>query len=177
MHTDLSNLVTHNSRRLIYIKSIQNPTIYHRYLYNIKLSFFIRQALFVVSVLTAKPVFVNRVWLRVFHKNIDFKIFFLILKMKLYSVKCIKYFYLGILKHNCDFVGPFNLTISCIKLKFWVFEFLNFLKFFWWYLLISKSDWANSFTSHKILWCSSGYIIIHKIKTSKFDFTTGYGKM
>ena len=38
-----------------------------------------------------------------------------------------KYFSLGILRHNCDFVGPLNLTISCIKVKYCVFKFLNFL--------------------------------------------------
>ena len=32
-----------------------------------------------------------------------------------------KYFSLGNLRHNCDFIGPFNLTKFCIK----VIEVLN----------------------------------------------------
>ena len=98
----------------------------------------LRQALFVVSVMTAKPVFVVSVLtaksvfvvsvgLRVFQKNLNFTNFFSIWKIKLYSVRYMKYFSLEIFRQNCDFVGPLNLIISCIKVKFWVFEFLGLL--------------------------------------------------
>ena len=56
-------------------------------------------------------------------KTIKFTNFSSILKIKFYSVRCMKYFSLGILRHNYDYLGPFNLTISCIKVKF---LFLNF---------------------------------------------------
>ena len=78
---------------------------------------------FVVSVLTAKPLFVVSVGCRVIQKNLKFTNFLSIWKMKLYSIRCMKYFSWGILSHNCDFVGPFNLTISCIKVKIWVLNF------------------------------------------------------
>ena len=85
------------------------------------------KSVFVVSVLTAKPVFVVSVGFRVFQKNLKFTNFLSIWKMKLYSVRCMKYFSLDIFRHNCDFVGPLNLTISFIKVKFCVFEFLGLL--------------------------------------------------
>ena len=68
----------------------------------------LRQALFVVSILTAKSVFVvsvltaihvlavsMRLW--VFQKNLKFTNFLSIWKMKLYSVTCMKYFSLEFL--------------------------------------------------------------------------------
>ena len=65
---------------------------------------------FVVSVLTAKPIFVVSVGLRVFQKNLKFTNFLSICKMKLYSVRCMKYFSFETFRHNYDFVGLFNLT-------------------------------------------------------------------
>ena len=93
-----------------------------------------RQALFIVSMFIAKPVFVNRVFtvkpvfvnslvLWVFQNNFKFSNFLSIWRLILYSVRSIKYFSLEILKYNCDFVGPFNLKISCIKVKIWVLNF------------------------------------------------------
>ena len=79
---------------------------------------------FVGSVLMAKPVFVVSVGLRVFQNNLRITNFLSIWKIKLYYVRCMKYFSLGILRHNYDFVGPFNLTISYIKVIFWVFLFM-----------------------------------------------------
>ena len=63
---------------------------------------------FIVSVLTVKPVFVVSVGLRVFQKNLRFTNFLSIWKIKLYSVRCMKYFSLEIFRHNCDFVGLLN---------------------------------------------------------------------
>ena len=69
---------------------------------------YLGQALFVVSVLMAKPIFVVSGGLRVFQKNQKLTNFLSILKMKLYSVRCMKYFSLEIFRHNCDFVGLSN---------------------------------------------------------------------
>ena len=63
---------------------------------------------FVVSVLRAKPVFVVSVGHRVFQKNQKLTNFLSTWKMKFYSVRCMKYFYLEILRQNCDFVGLSN---------------------------------------------------------------------
>ena len=55
-------------------------------------SLFMANPVFLVSVFTVKPVFVNSIGLRVFQKNLKFANFLSIWKMKLYSVRCMKYF-------------------------------------------------------------------------------------
>ena len=89
-------------------------------------SLFTVKAVFVNSLFTVKAVMVNSVGLRLFQKNPKLTNFLSIWKMKLYYVRCIKYFSLGILRHNFDFVGPLNFTISCIQVKFWVFIYMDF---------------------------------------------------
>ena len=71
---------------------------------------FMAKPVFLYSVFTVKPVFVNSVGHRVFQKNLKLTNSFSILKMKSYSIRCMKYFYLWILRHN--------LAISCIKVKY-----------------------------------------------------------
>ena len=97
------------------------------------------QALFVNSVFIVKPVIVNNVLLRVFQNIEIWPIYFVILENEIFLVlDGQNYYFSGILRCNCDFVGPFNLTIFCSKIKFYFFEF--------WRFYISRAASQNSKT-------------------------------